>query len=326
MAGAMISKSPADFALMRSMIAWEESPVPEGMKVLGRFSEEWRERIASSFSDVGPTMNPSEARESLLVELRSMTRPNPDRIHHTWWSRAVQEESPSVRRAVAKFAPPKVADAVRAAFGAEETNLTPTCKPHAAALRWALCLFAERLVGGVEPSAADAPVVRAVSSHHGASLLRLARSTALAKLAYAEVGVVERGAGPELPTLTPRERVRYQHFVETWSRSGTDTRLVRMALWDAEDRSDSTLGRARSIRSELSRLGLTSLSRLMVGVEPQRARWALQHLPYPIAKVVRSRMNLKNPMVSGRGLLRWETSLWDVAERRLEAECKEATS
>jgi hypothetical protein len=212
-----------------------------------------------------------------------------------------------------------VAAAVRADL-TDGPDLEPTRPPDPAALRWALCLFAERLVGGVAPNETDAPVVRAISAGEGATLLRIVRTAGLAKLAYAEAGVVERGTGPDVPPLTPGEQSRYEHFVQCWMRSGTDTRLVRLALWDAEDRSDSIVGRARSERGELSRLGVTSLARLLSAVEPTRARWALQQLPYSLAKTIRSRMNLKNPLVAGRGLLNWESALWGLAGERLAAE------
>ena len=43
-------------------------------------------------------------------------------------------------------------------------------------------------------------------------------------------------------------------------------------------------------RRFLATLGLNTLARLLAGCEPYRVRWALQHLPYPIAKRIRSLM------------------------------------
>lgn len=311
--------SPSDRALARAMVAWGVAPSGGGEAVWSRFAPGWRARIGAAWDEASARMGPDEAKDLLRADLAAMTRPDPGRIHSSWWARAAQEESPAVRRAVAAFGPPRMAEAVRATL-AGEAGIEPSRTPDAAAVRWAVCLFAERLIGGVTRDESDPPVVTAVSAGHGAELLRLARSTALAKLAYAEAGVVERRAGPELPPLSSRERDRFDHFVGAWRRLGTDTRLVRVALWDADDRSDSTVGRTRSARSELSRLGLTTIGRLMAAVEPQRVRWALQHLPYPIARVLRSRMNLKNPLVAGRGLGLWEESLWRLATQRLEAE------
>ena len=43
-------------------------------------------------------------------------------------------------------------------------------------------------------------------------------------------------------------------------------------------------------RRELALLGLTSLARLLLELDTFRVRWALQHVPYSIAKRIRSIM------------------------------------
>ena len=46
-----------------------------------------------------------------------------------------------------------------------------------------------------------------------------------------------------------------------------------------------------------ARLGLVSVGRLLAAVEPHRSRWALQHLPYEIAKAIGARIEPGGPKV-----------------------------
>jgi hypothetical protein len=78
------------------------------------------------------------------------------------------------------------------------------------------------------------------------------------------------------------------------------------------------IGRGQSGRLDGSRLGLITFARLLDVVEPYRVRWALQHLPYPVAKVVRSLMNPKTPPNAPLAL--WETQVLRAAWDRLHAE------
>ncbi|HZW31825.1 MAG TPA: hypothetical protein VFF52_14020, partial [Isosphaeraceae bacterium] len=43
-------------------------------------------------------------------------------------------------------------------------------------------------------------------------------------------------------------------------------------------------------RHAAARIGLLTLARLLADCEPFRVRWALQHWPYPLAKLTRSLM------------------------------------
>ena len=47
--------------------------------------------------------------------------------------------------------------------------------------------------------------------------------------------------------------------------------------------------------------------------DPHRARWALQHLPYPVAKFVRTKMSLSNRFVSNHALVAWESRIFQMA-------------
>ena len=58
--------------------------------------------------------------------------------------------------------------------------------------------------------------------------------------------------------------------------------------------------------TDLARLGLATVARGLVACEPTRVRWALQHLPYKVAKQVRAAMSLRSTFISEAVLREWE--------------------
>jgi hypothetical protein len=87
-----------------------------------------------------------------------------------------------------------------------------------------------------------------------------------------------------------------------------------MARHDVEAGRSSTL----PLRRHKARIGLVTFARLLADAEPFRLRWALQHWPYPIAKLVRSLM----PPTGRRStsLLDWESLVLKTAWDRLNVE------
>src|SRR5262249_59278158 len=57
----------------------------------------------------------------------------------------------------------------------------------------------------------------------------------------------------------------------------------------------------RTSRHSTARIGLRTIARLLADCEPFRVRWALQHWPYPLAKLTRSLMS-SAPQRSAQGL------------------------
>jgi hypothetical protein len=53
-----------------------------------------------------PGLDPETARDRLRREHAALARPDLSRVHPSWWVRALKEETPSVRRAVAANVPP----------------------------------------------------------------------------------------------------------------------------------------------------------------------------------------------------------------------------
>jgi hypothetical protein len=192
-----------------------------------------------------------------------------------------------------------------------DDELKPNLPPHPEALRWAIRLWPERLVGGLPRLQDDPPVIVAIAHFGSVMRLRAAKVLGLSKLAVA-LGLAD-ATSDELrrAKLTPNNSARLAFFKQYWCEP--DERLVRLARLDL-----ATAKRAGD--RILARLGLITAARLLSAAEPYRVRWALQHVPYPVAKYVRSRMGLANPLLSASALLAWETAVFAVGIERLRAE------
>jgi hypothetical protein len=188
-------------------------------------------------------------------------------IHPTWLLRAVQDESPAVRAIVAAHGP----EAVRRALAASGGLARPDRPPHPEALAWVSALWTERLVGGAIESADDPPAIVALTRPSPPEGYRLWHAVGQVKALLAT-------------GLDPAAGVRASW---TFERLGTPPPQTQSwALRDLERVQKARVGRRR--RTAL--LGLVTLARLLADCEPFRVRWALQHLPYPIVKRVRSLM------------------------------------
>jgi hypothetical protein len=222
-------------------------------------------------------LDQAAARDQLGRAHRSEARVDPGRVHPSWWVRALQEESPSVRRVVAASAPEPVRQAVQAGLLLDSQDLVGDRAADPDALAWVLSLWAERLVGGEPERPDDPPAIRALSRLSPRAGYRLCRGAGLVKLALAGgVGSDEDSTardGPRAEWLAdPGEAAdpEFQALAERDVRSLPTTRLPE--------------------RRRAARLGLLTIARLLADCEPFRVRWALQHWPYAIAKLTRSLM------------------------------------
>ena len=82
--------------------------------------------------------------------------------------------------------------------------------------------------------------------------------------------------------------------------------------------SQTARSRKLPLRHQPARIGLATIARLLVDTEPFRLRWALQHWPYPIAKLIRSL--LPPSMSQPATFLEWETWILNTAWDRLDIE------
>jgi hypothetical protein len=304
---ATASLTISDRALLHAWRAWGR----DDDHLWSRFEPAWAERIrAGAATSEGSGAEATSSREWLRREHAAEARADLSRVHPTWWIRGLREESPAVQLAVAAFAPPSIREAVKAGLAPDEGNLAAGRPPHPEALTWALALWTERLVGGPAVRPDDPPAIAALTRLDRHSQLRLIATVGLAKLA---VALAEDD--PESPShasegLRPRERERLALFRRNLG--PTEPRMVRMARLD--------LVAARTGEPVLPRLGLTTIGRLLAAAQSHRVRWALQHLPYPVAKYVRSRMALANALMSGPTLVAWESRVFQAACSRLRDE------
>ncbi len=294
----------ADRALIAALRAWGGAGVD---RTRGRFSSPWRSRLAAAWS-ASRRLTPEAAWDDLRRDHDASTRLDPARVHRSWYVRALQDEPPSVLRAVAAHAPRPIARAIREGRGLDESDLATDHPADPEAVRWALDLYAERMVGDVPGRGDDPPVVVALSRFGPRDLARLVRTAGLLKLAFAESGPRPSPRAEGRVRFTAADRVRFGFFRRLVGEA--DPRLVPAAVADL-DAIEGDRKRA------LGRLGLVTLGRLLALSEPHRARWAIQHLPYGVARL--ARVKRASPLPRGpRGT--WEAWIFGAAWARLLAE------
>lgn len=240
------------------------------------------------------------ALDRLRREHAAQARPDLARVHVSWWVRALRDEPESVRRAVIAGLPAGLADALVAEFQLSPDDLIPDHPPDPGAVSQALALWSSQLVGDLPERDDDPLVVVAVTALDAPTLTRLIRVTGLAKWALVDRRPNGLGTG---------DGERFAHFRATLT--AADPVFVRVATRDVDELGGDDL-------PAVARAGLTTFARLLNAAEPYRARWALQHLPYPTARSLRALMGpggRKMPM-----LARWESDVLGAAWKRLHAE------
>ena len=298
------SPSTADRALLRSFRAWGGRDFDRSS---GRFSEAWRDRLRTAWpSEARAT--PDRAEAELRRDHEASSRPDPSRIHASWFVRALNAESPAVRLAVARHAPSVLRAPLRRGLGIEVDDATDDRPADPDALGWALALWAERLVGDVPDREDDPPVIVALTRLAPRELSRLVKVCGLVKHAFATDGPGPSEFDEALVRFTPVDRVRLAFFRRYIG--APDARLVPPARHDLTAiEGDRRRGHAR--------IGLLTFGRLLASAEPHRARWAMQHVPYPVARLMRSK---QTPPLPRKALVSWESWVLEAARARLLAE------
>ena len=295
--------STADRALIRALRAWGGDDVDLAWS---RLSPGRREKLAGLARRLAARESIEDAWDALRRDHIASTRPDPARVHPTWFVRALKGESPAVRLAVAAHAPPEIRGALRIGLGLDPETIDPPARPaDPEALRWALDLWAERIVGDAAERPDDPPVVYALAHLDGRDLARLVKVAGLAKHAFAIESSGPSAADEALACFGTADRVRLAYFRRQVGKP--DARLVPLARLDLE----SVAGERRRFHS---RLGLLTFGRLLAAAESHRARWAVQHLPYPIARSMRVR---EKPPLPARALAAWEGWILEAAWSRL---------
>jgi len=296
--------STTDRTLLRAFRAWGEA---EFERASGRFAPAWRERLRSAWNS-SRKVTSEAAWADLRQDHASSARPDPSRIHHSWFVRALKSESPSVRLAVTANVPEAIGRVLRRELKIDSQDLPTDHPPDPEALGWALALWTERLVGDVAESDDDPPVVVAMTRLHPHELARLVKVCGLVKHAFASGELRPLECDDSIARFSPLDRVRLCYFRRHIAMA--DPRLGPLARIDLEviqgDR-----------RRAHSRLGLVTFGRLLASAEPHRARWATQHVPYQVAR----RMRVKDMEgVPRRALFAWESWVLEAAWARLFSE------
>jgi hypothetical protein len=264
----------------------------------------WARDLSSTFWDVFPTdrraalrwawtsrgvPGADAARERLKEEHTAQARPDLARVHVSWWARALKEEPRSVRNALVANLPAGIAEALREELENGPEDTPAERPPHAVALRAALALWSERLVGDVPKRDDDPPVIAVLTGFEAPLVARFIRTAGLAKWSLTD-------SRPK--AIEASDQRRLERLNEMLSDIDPPFRLVATA-------DVASLNPGAS--NPESRLGLTTVARLLCSAEPYRVRWTLQHLPYTTAKAIRTLMGphgRRAPMVA-----LWETLL-----------------
>jgi hypothetical protein len=239
-----------------------------------RFAPAWRQSLETCRHQVARGSE-RPAVQALRGEHAAQSRPDPQHVHPSWWVRALKEESPTVQRIVAARAGAELQPLLQRRLGLSPGDLVPGCTPHHDSAGWALALWDERLVGDVTDRADDPRVILALHRLRVRELLTLAQAAGLAKLALA--------GGPR-PRLRPRARDLLAVFERSWRKPSMSLRN-----WARHDYRQflERLAPAKRESQVWGRFGLVTFGRLLAVAEPYRVRWALQHVPYSLAREIR---------------------------------------
>ena len=310
------SLTDADRALLLALAVWGAPPQPENgaAGLASDFRARLRRRLAPAgfprvcdalLHDSSPAIfrEPQKARERLIKMHLASARVEPAQVHPSWWVRALREESPAVQRLVTRAVPASLREPLQSGLLLDQEDLRSERAASSEVVNWVLALWAERLVGGEVERPDDPPAIIALCRLSPRSGYRLCRLAGLCKLILA--GLEKSDSG--------RSSSRARH---EW----LEGRLPVNAELQAMARHDVEAGRASRLppRRHKARIGLVTFARLLADAEPFRLRWALQHWPYPIAKLVRSLM----PPTGRRStsLLDWDSLVLKTAWDRLNVE------
>lgn len=279
----------ADWALIRLLAGREEVVSPEFWR---SFRADWGDRLRLAW-DSATTENGESTLNELRLEHAEQARPDLQRVHPSWFIRGLQGESPSVQRVIVARASPSIRETLRVGLGLSHEDLEADRAPHEHALRWALALWTERLVADRPERVDDDLSIVALTRLRARQTFRIVRAAGLAKWAM---------AGEAPPAVRGRERERFDEFERLFRSSAPGLRQ-----WAGRD----LAGLDRSKPHPLARLGMVTIARLLDEAEPHRVRWALQHVPYPVAKLMRSLMSTRPKR--DPALFRCETEILRIA-------------
>jgi len=299
----------ADLALLLCLEAWGFPGLASSNRSPWRWLDSrWHDRLDDARRKLGPH-DAEHALDLLRLSHRFQCRADLGRIHSTWWIRALQDESPAVRRFIALHGPAQASAAARDGLGIGR-EAVESHHPDPSVAGWVLSLSTERLVGGEPVRSDEPPVIVALAALSSRELYRLSHATGQAKAALA-------GDPDGIVAGRPLDGQRKRWFHDRFSNQFGPGE-ARPQAWAQRDLQGSRGTEGLGRRRRLASLGLSTIARLLAGCEPCRVRWSLQHVPYPVAKRIRSIMSVA-PTVSGQ-VQRLEIAVLRAAWTRLTLE------
>jgi hypothetical protein len=310
------SLSEADGSLLLAMRAWADQDVGPG--TAAPHPAGGQDFINRSWDRLDPTRGrrlraawdlhsrdadaplAAQALERLRRAHRASARVELGHVHPSWWVRALVDESPAVQRVATAALPESVRHPVQAGLLLDTQDLLTERTPPPEVMDWVLALWTERLVGGEPERPDDPPAIVALSRFSPRAGYGLCRLAGFCKLLLA-------GQKPDSDDSQPSRTERWHWLHDRLAAAGSD--------FQSEARREVQAGVSSRIasRHHPARLGLVTFGRLLADCEPTRVRWALQHWPYPIAKLTRSLMTPLTEQTSF--LLQGETlvlkTVWD---------------
>jgi hypothetical protein len=247
---------------------------------------------------------------------RASARVDLGRVHASWLVRALREESPAVQRLVVAALPHPLRGELQGGLLLEGHDLESERVAGREAAGWVLALWSERLVGGEGRRGDDPAAVIAMSGLSLRAGYRLCRHIGLCKMLLAQ--------SPRALESRGLDTAARAWLSERLAPASED--LIRRVRHDVDSKQVMRL----PARLRTARIGLSTLARLLSTVEAFRLRWALQHWPYPIAKLIRSIL-AAGPALPPAALKGEELILktaWDhlIIEGRLPLAWPDATS
>ena len=261
--------SLADQALLATQRGWSE--VVDD-RFWNCFEPGWRRALQEGWTEI-TRQSPDEARVQVRREHQAQAHPDWSRIHPTWWLRALKDETPAVQRAVIAHVPEAIRPPLLAQLGLSDEDRSLDLPPLPEALNAALAVWAERLVGDW-PDRDDFLVIQAITRLDLSEVTQLMAAAGLAKATLA-------GASPVPAEI--RSSMRALPLKVQTAFAASDDRLRSQAEQDV-----APFGPVKA--DSLGSIGLVTFARLLASVETYRVRWALQHLPYKVAKLLRALM------------------------------------
>jgi len=283
----------ADRAFLLAMRAWADPRVQSAADgeenarshaLILRFRDwldpVWVQRLCEAWdreSRDADASEPARALDRLRKMHQASARVDLGRVHPSWWVRALLEESPAVQRVVTTSLPESLRHPVQAGLLLDSQDLLSERAVAPEVLGWVLGLWTERLVGGEPERPDDPPAIRTLSCLSPRAGYGLCRLAGFCKMLLA-------GREPDDARHLPSQRARWEWLHGRLAVAGPE--------FQAAVRRDLQAGVSTKVahRHHSARIGLVTFGRLLAECEPFRVRWALQHWPYPIAKLTRSLM------------------------------------